>query len=179
MSIEKENPRSTRDLALQIRHTKSAVATSPEQAGTISEDRYKTYTEAYKNQKRSERRTEASHDVADTLRSSLSKDMYGEDTSIVAGHDQIREHGVKTNDPQAEEYFNAQDRADVQGEDSIMSDVVTKAALQSGSEAYQLSKDVTQEAAIEDANKAGHDIHFGGQVYPAQTQEQLKESQSQ
>ncbi len=39
---------------------------------------------------------------------------------------------------------------------------------------YRENSEVYQQAAIEDANAAGHDIDFGGEHYPAQEKEEQK-----
>lgn len=47
-------------------------------------------------------------------------------------------------------------------------------SVDEGREHYELNKEGYQQAAIEDATAAGHEINFGGEQYPAQHAEQTK-----
>ncbi len=47
-------------------------------------------------------------------------------------------------------------------------------SVDEGREHYELNKEGYEQAAIQDATAAGHDISFGGEHYPAQQAEQPK-----
>lgn len=54
----------------------------------------------------------------------------------------------------------------------------TQESIDEGREHYELNKEGYQQAAVQDATAAGHDINFGGEQFPAQQVEQPKEPEA-
>lgn len=70
---------------------------------------------------------------------------------------------------------NFKEHVNEHGEVVDRKEMARKATLTDSREHLQQNREAYEQAAIEDANAAGHDVNFGGEQYPAQAPDQPKE----
>jgi benzoyl-CoA reductase/2-hydroxyglutaryl-CoA dehydratase subunit BcrC/BadD/HgdB len=100
--------------------------------------------------------------LEDTIKTIRSAENGQESAGLAA----VREQLVEVRQNEHESLYSADN-----------SDTSRKAALWDAHEDLSQNREAYEQAAIEDANAAGHDVQFGGQNYPAQPAEQPKPAQ--